>query len=507
MQTNKRPSAVNWVTWLAVAAGILYSVATGTNNTADLAKLKATVAASAPAIKATPTAGASATTGASATAPLASATPAPATPTSATATAALASPTPTIAFEPSATAGPLRTPWPSAPLCDDARELHNNGLFHTLWDAARGCHYQHEHGVSPFVPAIRDAFAPLGYTLEQFLCGVQIGSCNPSSGVENTNKHSGHKWNASCELPNPGATGFEGAQVGIDCYAIQFHNYSVADIEYESRQHSSTFFVRQYVPSDPNPHGYLAFTQLQEFGQRVSPYQGSVIPYPDNPQPAYGAGFGPYFTTDCVGAGVGCRASLQFFMQRPTTNAAQKWTSKPTGQGARPETSLLGRMLFDYRDAAQVLDWASVVDGYPVDYLFICTADGGATFDQRPGCAYNNSAYAIHEIAGDVPAAWDNLSGWDSNPAAGRITADGYVSRFGMPVAQGGCSIPGMGCYHVVMVDAFVGRWGADLCNGKCSFISNANTPDLGDVYFCNGLPCRETDAGAVSSGWIGSEN
>jgi hypothetical protein len=27
------------------------------------------------------------------------------------------------------------------------------------------------------------------------------------------------------------------------------------------------------------------------------------------------------------------------------------------------------------------------------------------------------------------------------------------------------------------------------------------------DIYFCAGVPCSETTAGAVPSGWIGTEN
>lgn len=465
---------------------------------------------SAGALKATATPlAATATLKVSATSLPASATPEPATQTrvptdtevGATNTALPATETATLAFGATATPAATFTPWPAASLCPDHGELHDNSRFHTLWDATRGCHYDHEHGTNPFTPEVSGVFAPLG-DMRTLLCGVEIGSCNPSSGAENTIKHTGHKWDVQVPVIHPCATGFEGAAVGIDAIAMEYHAFGDPQIEYESRNHSSSVFVRQCGPDGP---GYIMTSQLQEFGQRVFPYQGELLDYPDNFQPTYGPGFGPYMTTDCVGAGPGCRVSIQDIVAR-LLGVVQKWTSKPTGTGPRPETSILFRFLFDVRDAFKILDWASVGDGYPFKYLWVCTTDNGETFAQA-GCRYNNSAIMVHEVAGDVPAAWDNLDGFDTDPRLGRVSFTGFVSRFGMPVAPGACSIPGMGCNVVKMVNAYVGRWGADLCPEKCSFITPANTPDRGDIYFCGEQVCAETDAGARPSGWLGPEN
>jgi hypothetical protein len=68
-------------------------------------------------------------------------------------------------------------PYPEAPLCPDSGELHDNSLFHTLWDSARGCHYDHEHGQNPFAPEVAAAFP--GLDLQTLIGGVGVGHTNP----------------------------------------------------------------------------------------------------------------------------------------------------------------------------------------------------------------------------------------------------------------------------------------------------------------------------------------
>ena len=123
------------------------------------------------------------------------------------------------------------------------------------------------------------------------------------------------------------------------------------------------------------------------------------------------------------------------------------------------------------------------------------------------GCEYNNSTTQVHEMAGEIPADWDNLAGFDSDPRVGRITAEGYVTRFGTLVPQGACLVPGTDCHPIKMVNAFVGTYGSVLVftTGKGTNIVPTN-PER-DIYFCGGVVCSATSAGAVSSGWIGSEN
>jgi len=389
-------------------------------------------------------------------------------------------------------------PFADAPLCPDTEEVHDNSLFHTLWDDKRGCHYDHEHGQNPFEPEVAAAFP--GFDLLQLLGGVEVGHTDPSSPAENTVKHGGFKWQVDLEAPHGCNLGFESGEVAVDAYAIQYHVFGQQSIEFEARNHSTAALLRQCLPGDASDKGYIYVVQLQEFGQRVVPYQGFILPYPNNPVPAYDSPSGPYFTSDCVGNGLtGCRPSLDFITSR-NANTNSIWTSKPTGMGERPETPSLFRLLFRIRDNYQVLDSSDLT--HPFTWLFVC---GGATYNPA-GCRYNNSTTTIHEVAGNIPASWDGLEGFDTDPRPGRIAATGYVTKFGTLNTTCTAADPDLDCYPIKMVGAFVGYYSSDLSTSKVSNPTHLDTPER-DIYFCNGVVCAEGDPGAVPSGWVGPNN
>lgn len=389
------------------------------------------------------------------------------------------------------TAGAVIAPYPSAPLC----LTHDNSTFHTLWNDA-GCHYDQEHGTSPFTPQVAAAFPE--FDLFALLGNVEIGHTNPSSPMENTHKHGGFKWQVSTAAPQGCLTGFENGTVAIDAYAIQYHAFGVQGIELESRTHSAAGMLRQCKSDNPSDKGYVYFASLQDYGQIVAPYQGTVLQYPHKPSPSYAAGFGPYWATSCFGAGLpGCRASLQLFIDR-NLNALAVVSSKPTGSGARPAGYPPFRLLFRSRDEYQALDSSDLV--HPFTWRFIC---GGVIYNPV-GCRWNNSTTTIHEIAGIIPSSWDNLSGFDTDPRVGRITASGYTNQYGALDAT--CTTAGGACYPIVLVNAFVGKYSSELSAGKVSNPTPLDTPER-DFYFCGGVQCSETTPGAVPSGWVGSEN
>ena len=105
---------------------------------------------------------------------------------------------------------------------------------------------------------------------------------------------------------------------------------------------------------------------------------------------------------------------------------------------------------------------------------------------------------------GDIPAAWDGLAGFDTDPRPGRITAQGFVTRFGD--LNPACTIAGGDCYPIKLMSAFVGRYSSELSIEKVSNPTPGNMPER-DIYFCAGVPCTEESVGAVPSGWIGAEN
>ena len=142
-------------------------------------------------------------------------------------------------------------PYTNAPLCPDSREAHDNSLFHTLWDGARGCHYDHEHGQYPFMPEVAATFP--GFDLRTLLGpdSAGVGHTNPSSPMENTHKHGGFKWDVTLSH-STGCAGGEGATVGVDAAVIQYHAFGDYSVEFESRVHSALALMRMFLGSWPN---------------------------------------------------------------------------------------------------------------------------------------------------------------------------------------------------------------------------------------------------------------
>ena len=391
-------------------------------------------------------------------------------------------------------------PYPEAPLCP----THDPMRWHGLWDSARDCHYDHEHGTFPFTPQVAAAFP--GFDLFALLGNVGIGHTNLSSAMENTHKHGGFKWNVQLHHPETCA-GFEGATTGVDGSVIQYHGFGDYAIEAETHIHSTVALLRQCQTGNPTDYGYIFVNQLQDYGQRISPYQGTILPYPNQPVPAYPSPGGPYLTFNCVDLvepfDVHCRAGLG---QAQTNNAATNWSSKPT-QGGHSDSSPVFRLLWRARDTYKEIRIDNFPSAaYPFEFLWLCSTDNGATYNPA-ACRYNNTTTQVHEIAGTIPLEWDNLAGWDSNPAAGRVTAQGFVTKLG--VINPTCTGPATetDCFPIKMVNAFTGSYGSVLVftEGKGPNIVPI-TPER-DIYFCAGAPCSETSRDAIPSGWIGTEN
>jgi hypothetical protein len=388
-------------------------------------------------------------------------------------------------------------PYPDAPLCPDTGEAHDPSLFHTLWDEQRGCHYDHEHGQNPFTPEAAVTFP--GFDLKALLGGVEIGHTNPSSPMENTHKHGGFKWQVLLAHPN-GCAGHEGSPIGVDASVIQYHAFGDYSVEFESRVHSVVALLRQCTNTNPTDYGYIYLVQHVDYGQRVSPYQGLVLPYLDEPQPPFQGGAAPYFSIDCIGTTCPSKTRTRDSILTLNANTSTTWTSDPKkliGSGSH-----LFELLFRARDTYQVLDRDDLT--YPFTFVWLCSQDGGATHSAIAGCRYNNSTTRVHEINGTLPAAWDNLDGFDTDPRVGRISAEGYVTRFGDLNLN--CAVAGPDCFPIKMVGAFVGYYGSFLLPTKAGEFGPAALPER-DIYFCGTQTCSEGDPGATASGWIGQSN
>lgn len=405
----------------------------------------------------------------------------------------LPDPKPTV-VTPNATQ-PTESNVPDVPPCP----THDPMKWHGLWDRERGCHYDHEHGISPFTPEVAAMFP--GFDLQAMLCGTQIGHCVPSGPTEHSHKHGGFKWNVQLKHPE-GCAGFEGAAIGVDGSVIQLHGFGNYAVELEASVHSVVALLRQ-CSSDLNDHGYVFMSQHVSYGEVVSPYQGDLLMYPYYSVPVYDPAFGPYLTVGCIGEKLpgqrgDCRDNLA---QARVNNADSTWTSKPTGSGVRPANSSLIQVLWRLRDTYQLFDWSDQT--YPYTFLWLCSSDG-LTYNPV-GCRYNNSTTQVHEVQGTIPAAWDNLAGFDTDTRVGRITAQGFVTNIGD--LNTSCTTVGPDCQPIKLVQAFVGKYGSVLVftPGKGTNIV-PYLPER-DIYFCAGVPCSETSPGAVPSGWIGDEN
>lgn len=394
-------------------------------------------------------------------------------------------------------------PYPGAASCPDTGASHDNSKFHTLWDPSRRCHYDHEHGQTPFTSEIANMFP--GFNLKQLLGNVEIGSTNPSGSVENTLKHGGFKWQVG-QTPQGCVSGFEGAVYCVSNYAIQYHNFGDYSIEMDARIHTAASMMKVCNPANPSDCGYMYVVQFADYGQRISGYQGDLLPFPNNPIPSYPTGFGPYLSVDCVGVkGSGqhgvCFPTLESIRdQNRNTNSI--WTTKKTGTSTAQGSSLF-KLLFRLRDTYQVVKWGDggSIPTYPFTFLFVC---GGENYNPI-GCRWNNSTSTIHEVAGIVPASWDGAS-FDRDARAGRVTAEGFVTKFGQWNSSCMGASTANDCFPIKMVGMYVGFYGSELSVAKVSNTTPENTPER-DFYFCNGILCNERDAGAVPSGWINKYN
>lgn len=408
--------------------------------------------------------------------------------------------TATLTETPTATATPAntptpQTPYPSAPLCTGE---HDHSLFHTLWNSVQGCHYDHEHGTYPFTENVSTTFP--GFDLYALLGSVEVGHTNPSSEMENHHKHGGMKWDVTLSHTK-GCQAGTGVLTGVNSLVLHYHAFGDYSIEFESRVHSALALLRQCRTSNPTDYGYVFVNQFQDYGQRITPYQGIVLQYPDTPNPVYPAANVPYLSVDCVGAVPQCRSSIAFLFSK-NANAFSTWFSNGF-PGIQIGSPLFG-IEFRIRDNYQLLDYSDLV--YPFTFKWLCSVDDGLTYAPLAGCRYNNSTTRVHGVKGEIPASWDNLAGFDTNPTVGRITAVGYVTAFGALNLE--CIEPGLGCHPIKMVNAFSGKYISQfaLVAGKANSAPE-NLPERDICFTSAGVLIGCDQPGAKSSGWIGSEN
>lgn len=401
-----------------------------------------------------------------------------------------------------ATPGITITPFSSAPLCLDSGTQHDSTLWHGLWDGQDGCHYDHEHGQNPFTPQVANAFP--GFDLRNLLCNVEVGHCNPTSVIEFTHKGGGMKWQVDLNAPNGSQLGFEDADIAVCKYALQFHSFGNYAEEFNTRIHSAVALFQQCKPNSTD-FGYVFVSQHVDYGVRAWSYQGAILHYPDDPVPEYDPAFAPYWTTACFGEDVSdqyrtapCVDTWEQ-IRSEGRNISTTWTSDPRfliGSGSKLLTLLLRG-----RDGYQALDSSDQV--HPYTWRWVCSLDSGLTYAPAL-CRWNNSTIRAHQLEGTIPASWDNVPGFDTDSRNGRITAQGYVTRFGE--INSACVEVGTDCHPIKLINAYVGNYGSFLIPLKIPAFGIPALPER-DIYFCNGVVCTETSPSSIPSGWLGENN
>jgi hypothetical protein len=390
-------------------------------------------------------------------------------------------------------------PYPDAPACPPA--AHDATKFHTLWNADLGCHYDHEHG-EPFPTWARQVFGD--YTR---FTGAEI-SYPWQTPNENRLKHEGYKLyhkdlrqgfpysldyefsTDPCppftEMPDitPGQPGSRNL-VRVAAYSLQTHNLAHAH-EAMTRKHS---YVAMLLVCDPatNQFGTIITGGHADYGQRVSPYQGSVLVLPDQPQPPYNPGREPYLAHPCADAACGDFSRRQ---NRKIANAAT-WTNEPVNVVSANKI-----VNFSFR-IRNVFD--GIEDRFTTpEPVYLCTSDGGHTFHQ-PGCYSVGTQHNFFQVRGwGVPAQLGTT---------GRVTFAGFTDLNGNIAPS--CTEASSTCVPLRIQNAPVG-----------SLMGDDQTKDFGIGSFdrslfterniCFDTADNQTNCearGSIPAGWIGEKN
>lgn len=357
------------------------------------------------------------------------------------------------------------SPYPGAPLC----AVPGLTVWHSLWNTALGCHYDHEHGDDP--GTIQGIF---GIDYLQFT-GSQV-SYPWETANENANKHGGYKWTVRATNEDPCVAGDTGSN-GTNGYAVEFHAKGDG-AEFSGPTHSSFVIVRI---CNATQSGLLVTGGWQSFGQRESPYQGVVVNFPNQPQPPIQTGLAPYWSLDCYNDGPAPDCGAK------TNKSTATFVSRPQEiAGGHAFAQILARA----RDLYQWVIGSSRLNT-PI-FRWVC---GNQSYNPV-GCPANNTTATVHQVFGNIPASFDP-------DGDGVADYSGYTDRWGNLV--NGCTATSLDCIPLLVLHAPVGEFSTTFDNLLTAF-STAALPER-DVYFCQGQPCAEGAPGAVASGWLGPNN
>ena len=332
-----------------------------------------------------------------------------------TPTVALPTPTPTI----TATLSAETPPFVGAPLCAE----HDLIQWHSLWNAARGCHYNHTHNADPWLVA--DIFGAPGELVGQEL------SYPWQTPNELQMKATGYKYfvnrDIACEFDFATELEVRSDVYCVRAFRIQYHDH--AELDPLIRFHSY-FAEIQICERDNSSCWVVKSGGWADFGFLMAPYKQRHIPLPNDPlnidlneEPyrAYNATF--FGGVDFLAR---YRQPFRSCKDCPVNRNAINdnvtyWATDENWANNNGFNKMIGFVFWKYDTSVLIAD-----DGTPV---LICP-----NYD----CRFNDSEVTFYIVSATVPATLD-------------IDRDGYVNGYnGYTDRQGNlafnCTAVGLDC-------------------------------------------------------------
>jgi hypothetical protein len=386
-----------------------------------------------------------------------------ATPVAPTATGSpLPGPTQTIAA-PTATraSGGASAPYASAPLCS----THDATKWHGLWDSARGCHYDHEHGDDP---SLADSyFGPAGAQWG----GQAISYPFATSDMENTHKHGGYKY--SVKMPNyhpwPACgvnSDVDNSATGNNCIVASRIEYHIVGGTMDTLARVHSYYMEAYVCKYPayTDCGIIRIGGHADFAELKAPHYSTRIVRPGG-MVDFGNGLMMDYAPDGPDLPATSGEPYVFMIPFSDSELAERLAHPPTTPNATmdqwsmqdlndcepkpagdPCHNKFARFLAQVGDAWNLLDTQN-----PNNLRWICKG--------QPGCQYNGSLKGVNEIGFLVLQAWQSSGN-------GFVTMQGFTDRWGNPRTDGACTSASVDCVPLSLEHAPVGYAGSRMDNG-----------------------------------------
>lgn len=370
-------------------------------------------------------------------------------------------PTPTVVLK------PAREPFAGAPLCP----THDSTKFHTLWDASRGCHYDHFHGDDPNSPLALKWFKPISATISYPWQTFRVDA-DGSKLYENDTKHSGYIWlvRQLVQIAADGTVSEINADLNwvgrtpnvVVAVRTQIHRHPTLDQPVQKHSYSVETYeckLKADRTVDWNACGTSYSAGISHFGVMHCAYKSiycelstdEAVPanlwLPGIGMDTSGKTIDPYRATNkpCTTAEkTGVLDRLQRLPDGWTTsgtkyldNNRDNWAPWFPANGVYGASGgkkgfnwLMGvanlvtddPMCSDYEayKAAQSLEDASKV-------LFRNLCDSAPN---KATCRFNGSEQAVFAVHSLTPPEWDNKAG-DTDPAVGFVSIKGFTDSRG----------------------------------------------------------------------------